>query len=190
MTSWQIWRCGKSTPMRIEISLLVTSIGASLNCDYFRCIFSLEIRCDGRFKLSTTHVFFTSIWSGWCVEQIENSTNFNVTETDVDIALVMFSFCYFPSSFRIFANSDVFKLLESSRALTTVVFVPCIIVTGITCENVWNLSAFVKSCLFVKLVVAWCRPSRCSRVQCVLPQPSTRHFIEQIQMQIFQQMSS
>ena len=82
------------------------------------------MHCDGRFKQSMTHVFFTSIWSGWCVEQIENSTNFDVTETDVDIALVMFSFHCFPFSFWVFANSDVIKVVpepESTRAFTTVV---------------------------------------------------------------------
>ena len=69
----------------------------------------------------------------------------------------MFSFHCFPFSFRIFANSDVIKVVsepESSRAFTTVVFAPCITVTGITCKNVWNLSGFVRSCLFVELIVA------------------------------------
>ena len=110
--------------MRMEISLSITSIGASLRCDHFRCISAFDMHCDGRFKLSMTHAFFTSIWSGWCVEQIENSTNFDVTETDVDIALVMFSFHCFPFSFRVFANSDVIKVVpepESNRAFTTVV---------------------------------------------------------------------
>ena len=68
----------------------------------------------------------------------------------------MFSFRCFPFSFRIFAISDVIKVSsepESSRALTTVVFVPCTTVTGITCKNVWNLSGIVKSCLFVELIV-------------------------------------
>ena len=88
-----------------------------------------------------TCVFFTSIWSGWCVEQIENATNFDVTETDIDKALVMLSFRCFPFSFRVFANSDVIKFVsepESSRAFTTVVIALYITVTGITCKSVWN----------------------------------------------------
>ena len=104
MTSWQIWRCGKSGPIKIEMSLLVTSIGWSLRCDHFRCISAFDIQCDGRFKLSTTHAFFTSIWSEWCVEQNENSSNCDVTETDVDIALLMFSFRCFPFRVRVFAQ--------------------------------------------------------------------------------------
>ena len=112
MTTWQIWRCGKSAPMRIEISLSITSVGTSLRCDHFRCISAFDIRCDG-----TTHVFLTSIWSGWCAEQIENSKKFDVTETDVDIALVMFSFRCFPFSFRVFANSDVIKVVSEPKFL-------------------------------------------------------------------------
>ena len=184
MTSWQIWRCGKSTSMRMEISLSLTSTETSLRYDHFCCISAFDIRCDGRFKLWTTHAFFTFIWSGWCIEQIENSTDFEVTETDVDIALVMFIFSCFSFSFKIFAKSDVIKVEsepESSMAFITVLFALCITVTGITCKNVRNLSGFVKSCLFVELIVAWCGLSRCSTVWCFLLQPSTRHFIEQIQ---------
>ena len=142
--------------MRIEISLLVTSTGTSLRCDHFRCISAFDIHSDSRFKLSTVHAFFTSIWSGWCIEQIENSINFNVTETDADIALVIFSFHCFPFSFTIFANYDVQVVSEpeSSRAVTTVMFTPCITVTGITFKNVWNLSDFVRSCFLVELIVA------------------------------------
>ena len=92
--------------MRIEISLSVTSIETSLRCDYFRCISAFDIRSDGRFKLSTTNAFSISISSEWCVEQIENSTNFDATETDVVIALVIFSFHCFPFSIRVFADSD------------------------------------------------------------------------------------
>lgn len=69
----------------------------------------------------------------------------------------MFSFRCFPFSFMVFANSDAIKVVsetESSRAFTTVVFPPYINVAGITCENVWNLSGFMKSCLFVELAVA------------------------------------
>ena len=69
----------------------------------------------------------------------------------------MFSFRCFPFSFRIFANSDVIKVVsepESSMALFTVEFVLCITVTGITCKNMWNLSGFVKSCLVVEIIVA------------------------------------
>ena len=69
----------------------------------------------------------------------------------------MFRFPCFPFSFRIFGNSDVIKVVsqsESSRAFATVVFAPCITVAGITFKNVWNLSGFVKSCLFVGLRLA------------------------------------
>ena len=58
----------------------------------------------------------------------------------------MFSFPCFPFSFRVFANSEVIKVMsepESIRAFTAVVFAPYITVIGITCKNVWNLSGFV-----------------------------------------------
>ena len=146
----QIWRCCKFAPMRTEISL--PSIGTSLRCDHFCCIFAFDMRCAGRLTISTTHVFFTSIWWGWCVDQIENSTKFDVTETDVDIALVLFNFLYFPFNFSVFANSDVVNVVsepEPIREFTIVVFAPCITVTGIFCKNKWNLSGFVKFDLLV-----------------------------------------
>ena len=79
----------------------------------------------------------------------------------------MFSFRCFPSSFRAFANSDFIKVVsesESSMAFTTVVIPPYITATGITCKKVWDLSGFVKSCLFAELTVAYCGLLRCSRV--------------------------
>ena len=81
----------------------------------------------------------------------------DVTEPDVDIALVKFNFRCFPFSFQIFVTSDVMEVVsepEASRAFTTVVFALCITVTVITCKNVSNLSGFVKSCLFIELIVA------------------------------------
>ena len=169
--------------MRMETSLLLISIGTSLRCDHFCCISAFDIRCEDRFKLSTTYAFFTSIWSEWCVEQIENSTNFNVTETDVDIALVMFSFHCFHFIFKIFAKYDVIKVVsepESSRVFTTVVIASFITVISITCKNVRNLSGFSKPCLFVELTVAWCGLSRSSKMWCFLSQPSTFHWTHTI----------
>ena len=67
----------------------------------------------------------------------------------------MFSFHCFASSCTIFVH--VIKLvseLESSKEFTTVVFASSFTVTGITCGNAWNLSGFVKSYLFVELIVA------------------------------------
>ena len=72
-------------------------------------------------------------------ESIRNSTNFDVTEINVDIAIAIFSFCCLAFSFGYFDNSDVINVVsesESSRAFTTVLFAPCIAVTGITCKSV------------------------------------------------------
>ena len=110
MTLWQMWRCGRSAPIMMETSLFIMSIGTSLRCDHFRCISAFDTLCDGRFKAPTTHAILTSNFSGWWFEDIVNSTNFDVTETDDDIALVIFNVRCLPFSFKAFAKSDVLML--------------------------------------------------------------------------------
>ena len=63
----------------------------------------------------------------------------------------MLSFRCFLFIFKIFAKCGVIKVVSEPES--TVVFVPCMIVAVITSKNVFNLSDFVKSCLFVKLIL-------------------------------------
>ena len=159
------------------------SIGTSLRCDHPCPISAFDTLCDGRFKAPTTYAFLTLIFSGWWLEDIVDCTNLNITETDDNIALALSNVHCLSFRFRAFTKSDVTIAVsepESRREFSTVVYAPCVTLTGVTCRTVRTLSGFVEFWFLVGLTLTWCWFSSWSIVWYFRPQLWTRHFIWRI----------
>ena len=153
-----------SAPIRIEMSLLTMSSGIWLRWGYLLCISCFNIFCGGKFNLWTTHALRTYRCPGYCLEEIDKVTNFDLTVANFDIAFDLFNRFISLFSWSWCAKLEVIKVAsepESRSASTANVLEPWLIFTEITWRNL-ILPTFCICWLKVLLVLAcscmsfWC----------------------------------
>ena len=173
-----------SAPIRIEMSLLTMSSSIWLRWGYLLCISCFNIFCGGKFNLWTTHALRTYRCPGYCLEEIDKVTNFDLTVANFDIAFDLFNRFISLFSWIWCAKLEVIKVAsepESRSALTANVLEPWLIFTEITWRNL-ILPTFCICRLKVLLVLACsCMSFWCNKVCCFLPQRLALHFHFHIQ---------